>query len=268
MDNTTIVTVVLTVVCFITSMISAILGMGGGILLLAAMFSVLPHMLVVPLHACVQLVSNFTRVLAYIKDVNWKILGFFLCGALPSLAIAAFVFKELYAQKDGIDPYMKTLVGLYILIVTYRKKNKQENKAPLYKFAILGTYAAPISLFFGATGPLMAPYFIRKDFHKEMIVASKAVCQFVVHMLKLGIFVWLWNSEMGKLGAVEALKEPSKMLVFLLSATIMGTLVGKKLMKKVSEKHFRKFYVIVLNVAGFKILIFDGLWGLIQAYNS
>ena len=79
------VIVLLTLTALITSVISAILGMGGGILLLAAMYSILPHMVVIPLHACVQLVSNFTRVLAYLKDVHWRILGFFTMGSVPGL---------------------------------------------------------------------------------------------------------------------------------------------------------------------------------------
>ena len=59
-------TIILIIVAFITSIISAIIGMGGGVTLLGIMAIIIPegHM-VVALHGIIQLVSNITRT------TNW-----------------------------------------------------------------------------------------------------------------------------------------------------------------------------------------------------
>ena len=55
-------TVILIVAAFITSSISAVLGMGGGIILLGIMALIIPEgYIVVALHGIVQLISNLTR---------------------------------------------------------------------------------------------------------------------------------------------------------------------------------------------------------------
>ena len=61
-----------------TALISAVIGMSGGIVLLSIMTFFLDIKQIVPIHGVVQLVSNGTRVLSLIKNVNTKIF-------LPSL---------------------------------------------------------------------------------------------------------------------------------------------------------------------------------------
>ena len=64
--------------------------MGGGILLLAVMFVFMEHGEAIPAHAAVQIASNGTRVLAFIKNVDWPALGRFAVGVVPGAALGAF----------------------------------------------------------------------------------------------------------------------------------------------------------------------------------
>ena len=55
-------TIILIIAAFTTSMISAVIGMGGGITLLGIMALLIPEgYMVVALHGVIQLVSNMTR---------------------------------------------------------------------------------------------------------------------------------------------------------------------------------------------------------------
>jgi uncharacterized membrane protein YfcA len=232
------------------------------------MFTVMDIKTAIPLHACVRLISNFSRVLAYLKSVEWKIFGHYLVGALPGFALGFFIFRELWKDLDLYDPFIKVVIGAYILMVTYRKKKKVSKEVPFSRFAILGLYSAPVSLLVGATGPILAPYFIRDDLKKETIVATKALCQSSVHLLKVIIFYFLFTmgAGEGEVNKYEDLMKPGVTLLCLLLAAVIGTVIGKKLMPKVSEAAFRKFYVVVLLIAGYKILIVDGIWGVIQTF--
>ena len=69
-------TAVLILSAFITSSISAVLGMGGGIILLGIMAIIIPQgYLVVAYHGIIQLVSNVTRATVYREHIERKILN-------------------------------------------------------------------------------------------------------------------------------------------------------------------------------------------------
>ena len=60
---------------FITSIISAIIGMGGGVTLLGIMAIIIPNgYMVVAFHGVIQLVSNVTRTTVYREHVYQPIL--------------------------------------------------------------------------------------------------------------------------------------------------------------------------------------------------
>ena len=57
-----------------TSAVTASIGIGGGILLLAIMAVVIPPAAIIPVHGMVQLGSNFNRVVLTLQHVDWRIL--------------------------------------------------------------------------------------------------------------------------------------------------------------------------------------------------
>ncbi|MGE4158853.1 MAG: sulfite exporter TauE/SafE family protein [Planctomycetota bacterium] len=251
----------LAVFSVLTSLISAVLGEGGGILLLAAMYSFLPLTVVVPLHGAIQLVSNSSRVLAYWKEVRWVIVGRYLAGGLITLLPAWFLVTWVASGTDPkVEAGCKTLIGFYILWLTHRRKGGKNagkgQEAPGFSgFVPLGACVVPVSMVFGATGPLLAPFFIRPDLNKEEVVSTKAACQMATHSLKLLVF----------LGATSfPYKEATPALLLLGIGAVVGTFAGRKVMEKLSEALFRKLYVVALTVAGFKILLMDGVLGLLN----
>ena len=68
--------IILITAAFITSSISAVLGMGGGIILLGIMALIIPEgYLVVALHGAVQLVSNLTRCFVFRHHIKRETRG-------------------------------------------------------------------------------------------------------------------------------------------------------------------------------------------------
>ena len=63
----------LIVAAFVTATISGFLGMGGGIILLGVMSILLVPSVVVPIHGVVQLSSNTTRTVLFLKHVRWSV---------------------------------------------------------------------------------------------------------------------------------------------------------------------------------------------------
>jgi len=230
---------ILTSAALLTSIISGMTGMAGGTILLAFIASLVETAYVVPLHATVQLISNSTRFLLFFKHIKWKIILFFLIGALPGALIGIYIFKLL--DKNLI----KLLMGIFIIVVIYLPKSKKERKSSFSNFLPIGFISGLIGIFFGAIGPFIAPFFVRKDVIKEELVATKAACQSISHIIKISLFGFIginifayWN-----------------VLLYLCLAVIVGTILGKKLLTKMSDVVFKRIFKVMLTIIALRIII-------------
>ena len=89
-------TVILIVAAFITSSISAVLGMGGGIILLGIMALIIPEgYVVVALHGIVQLISNITRSIVFRQHIQKDIIKQYLTGAVVGLSLSSLIIFSL-----------------------------------------------------------------------------------------------------------------------------------------------------------------------------
>ncbi|MCH8970392.1 MAG: sulfite exporter TauE/SafE family protein [Planctomycetes bacterium] len=251
---------VLALAAFATSIISGIIGMGGGILLLATMLSFLSHAETIPAHGAVQLVSNGTRLLVFLRHIDVRTVLRFAAGALPGSIIGGLLL--VWLRKDHIDttePYFKIAIGLYVLITTFRpiaKRPASNESAPprISTFTLLGGLAGVLGLTIGAIGPLIAPAFLHAGFVKERMIATKAVCQMIIHVLKVPIFLASGLVDYTKLG---------QLIVVMSLMVIPGTLIGKKILKRVDERAFVILFKLAMLLAGLKVLMYDGFYKLL-----
>lgn len=229
--NTLILT--LTLAALLTAIISGIVGMAGGVTLLGIMSALLPPAQVVPLHGVAQLASNFTRTLVFLRHVVWRI---FLVYALP---MAAGVYSATLIWSGDKLGWFKPGIGVFILaFLIWRRYNIKLRNIPNPWYAVVGLIAGFATVFIGATGPLIAPFFLRDDCDNEEIIATKAICQSWGHALKIPAFLSLgfdftphWS-----------------LLLFLIAAVIIGTIIGKKLLTRLSKNFFVILYQTVLAI--------------------
>ncbi len=120
-------------------------------------------------------------------------------------------------------------------------KSKKDFK---YKFQVLGLLVTPISLFVGATGPILAPFFLRQGLSRHSIVATKAACQFAVHSLKIAVF-----TSFG-----FAFGEYTTLMICMVLAVIAGSYIGKLLLDRLSEKIFVLFFKIIITLLAFRLI--------------
>lgn len=223
--------IVLVVACFVTATISGILGMAGGVTLLGVMTALLPAPLVVPLHGIVQLASNWTRTWAFRKYVRWSIFFAFMGPAVVGVAIAANIWADLELT------WFKAWIGVFILsFLVWRKYKPKLRHPPIWSYAVLGLAAGLLAIFVGATGPFLAPFFLRDDFENEEVIATKAVCQTWLHLLKIPAFLALSFDYTPYV----------PLLIALATAVIGGTYFGKHLLSRISKERFVFWFQLVL----------------------
>jgi uncharacterized membrane protein YfcA len=223
--------IVLVVACFVTATISGILGMAGGVTLLGVMTALLPAAVVVPLHGIVQLASNWTRTWAFRKHVRWSIFFAFMIPSAVGIAIAANVWADLELT------WFKAWIGAFILaFLVWRKYKVKLRNPPVWSYGVLGLAAGLLAIFVGATGPFLAPFFLREDFDNEEVIATKAVCQTWLHLLKIPAFLALSFDYSPYIAVLAAL----------VAAVIGGTYFGKHLLSRVSKERFVFWFQLVL----------------------
>ena len=157
-------TAILILSAFITSSISAVLGMGGGIFLLGIMAIIIPEgYMVIALHGIIQLVSNTTRTYVFRKNLRKKIIKEFSIGAFMGVTLSALIiillihFFEVESANQIKVEFLKPIIGIFIIWYLFLKKSKRAAKS--YTFIPVGGISGLSSIFVGATGPLIAPFF-------------------------------------------------------------------------------------------------------------
>jgi uncharacterized membrane protein YfcA len=243
-------TLILIIAAFITSSISAVLGMGGGIILLGIMAIMIPEgYAVVALHGIIQLVSNFTRSFVFRQHIKKDIIRQYLPGAILGLSLSALIifilitlFQVDSAKEIKID-FLKPLIGIFILWFLFGRRPQPKDDHP--NFFGVGLVSGLTTVFIGATGPLIAPFFLKGKLTKETIIANKAICQAMSHAGKIPLFIFFFQFDY--LAEVEVLFP-------LIIAVFIGTNLGKQILAFIPEKVFQLLFRGSLTVIAIKLI--------------
>jgi uncharacterized membrane protein YfcA len=240
-------TVILTAVALGAAILSAMTGLGGGTVLIAVLYAAgLAPTAAVPLHAGVQFVANGTRTLAYLRHVDWRALGFFLLGAAP----APFLVAPLVVRADP-DLVRLLMAGFVLLALVPEQMRRIRLQGPA-GMVTAGVLAGGAGMVVGASGLLIAPFFLRDDWSKETVIASIAVCQTLAHLLKIAAFA----------GQGFSLLDQLPLLLPMCAAAVIGTLLGRRLVGVFDERHFRFALRVILLLLALR-LAWAGVSGLL-----
>ena len=244
-------TIVLILSAFITSSISAVLGMGGGIILLGIMAILIPEgYMVIALHGFIQFVSNTTRTFIFRDYIKVDIIKQFSVGAIIGAAISGLIiilliqFFQVNSANEIKVEILKPLIGIFIIWYLFFKKPKKEKKAS--SFIWVGGISGISSIFIGATGPLIAPFFLIKSLLKENIIANKAACQTITHLTKIPLFMYFFN---------VSYIENYDILLPMVIAVFIGTNFGKKILSFIPEELFKKLFRFALLVIAIRLIL-------------
>jgi len=222
-----------------TSIVSAVMGMAGGIMLLVIIASLTETIYIVPLYSSVQLISNTTRLLLFFKHIHWHIIRLYILGLIPGSLCGIYLVQML--PKDTI----KLMMGVFILLATFLPKSKTEIRTGIGIFFGLGIIGGLLSVLLGTPGPTLAPFFVRNDIIKEELIATKAVCQAVSHIVNIFLYGFI---------GVNILVH-WHILAVLGSAAILGTFLGKKILTKIPDRYFLIAFKALLTIIAVRIIV-------------
>lgn len=220
-----------------TSASTAALGFGGGLAMLALLGNVLPTAAVIPVHGVIQLGSNAGRAAVFRRDAVWPWFAIFSIGAVIGTVIGAAMVIRLP------DTVLQTVLGLFILVAVW---SPSLGIAPRSRWMLapLGAIGSFLTMFVGATGPLVAACLAPLHLSRHRLIGTLAALMTLQHGLKVVAF--------GVLGFAFTPWVP--LLVAVIGAGFAGTLLGRWLLDRLPEHTFRVLYRGILTVLALRLL--------------
>ncbi|OOV87406.1 hypothetical protein BTA35_0208860 [Oceanospirillum linum] len=221
----------------VTSFITAAMGIGGGVLLLAVMATLLPPLALIPVHGLVQFGSNANRALMTRRHIHWPMVLRFTLGAMLGALIASQVLVQL-----PVD-WIQGAVAFFILYMVWGPKPKKLAVSGA-KTVFAGGLTTLISMFVGATGPLVAAFVHRLGQDKLSTTATFSACMSFQHVTKAVVF--------GALGFhFSAWLVP---IVLMIAAGAFGTWLGLKLLNRIPGHLFRRGFALIVTLLALRLL--------------
>ncbi|MBY0401368.1 sulfite exporter TauE/SafE family protein [Myxococcota bacterium] len=231
-------TLVLWGVSALTAAVSAVLGLAGGIMLLAVMLLFLEP----AVHAVAQLASNASRSLFHWRTVRRELFLPYLVLLVP-----ASMLSVPLTQRANPD-WLRLAIGLFVIVATWRREwllfGLDPGRIP----------TGPRGPVVGATGPFIAPFFLGLGLTRFELIGTTAACQAAGHLVKLALF-----GSGGFDFAAHAVLYGG-----MIAAVVLGTSLGTQLLQRIPEKHFPMIYKTALTLVAAR-LVSAGLVALARA---
>lgn len=218
---------------FLTSILSGILGMAGGMILMAALVWVYSVAAAMILHGAVQATANGSRAWFLRKHIRWRILPHYATGAL--LAVAVFALLA-FVPHPGI---VLIVIGTLPWLARFSQRLNGLNILNRSTAVLCGVLITTTQLLAGASGPLLDMFYVNTPLTRHEIVASKALTQTIGHLIKVtyyGLIIGV-ASEVG--GGYIALA---------MAIAILGTRLGTWLLDRWSDKAFQRVSRLIILV--------------------
>jgi uncharacterized membrane protein YfcA len=220
----------------VTSFVSGILGMAGGMILLGILLAALPLPAAMALHGMTQLASNGWRAAMLRREVDWRVIRGYTMGAL--LALGVFALARVVLNKPGalIAMGLTPFVGLALPERLHLNVERRGHSLAC------GFLCVCLALTAGIAGPILDLFFVRSRMGRHSIVATKALTQTLSHLLKIVYF--------GRLvGGAEGHVDPwlAGTMVVLAFA---GTTLSAAVLERMSDASFRRWTRLTIVTLG------------------
>lgn len=213
---------------FLTSVLSGVFGMVGGLLLLGALLTLLPPVTALFLHGISQLLSNGVRAVTLRQHIRGDVLVWTTLGA--GLAGFATVVSA-YQPHEG---WIFLIVGILSLSVWIPPSLLPTDVTrPSHAF-LCGALAAGLTITVGAGGPAINGFFIRSKLNRLEIVGTKALIQATSHVMKIVFYGGLMDWGSG-------FRADMALAATVATVAVVGTFAGGFVLDRMTESAFQRW---------------------------
>ena len=237
----------LAVVALVTSFISGIFGMAGGMLLIGFLLVLLPVPVAMVFHGVIQIAANSWRAWLWRRHIKWRVVLQFGLGSAASLIVFSFFNfvpdKALVLLMVGLTPFVALSVPRSIAPDVERGGQA----------FLAGAIGGAMQLVAGITGPLLDIFYVRTGMPRQVNVATKAAAQVLGHLTKVAYFGALVSSPGGR--------DVEQWLVMAYAAcfAVLGTTLSRGVLDRLSDRQFYYWTRRVILALGL-VYVGQGVW--------
>ncbi|MCR6670234.1 TSUP family transporter [Devosia ginsengisoli] len=230
----------LLVVVFLTSMLSGIFGMAGGLVLLGILLFILPVGTAIAVQGAIQIIANGSRAWFSRAFIDWRVLAIMTMG-LVTAGILLFILRYV--------PDLATVcivIGLLPILLWIPQSWLSLDASKPHHAFICGFMGGGINLAVGVAGPTIDMFFIRTAMDRRTIIATKAAAQVVNHAGKIAFY---WNATMVLTGwewGAVALAAPF---------AVAGTSAGYWVLQRLTDANFKSWTRLLVTAIGIYYLL-------------
>jgi uncharacterized membrane protein YfcA len=237
----------LAVVAVVTSFISGIFGMAGGMLLIGFLLALLPVPVAMVFHGVIQIAANGWRAWLWRHHVRWSVVLQFGSGTVASLVVLSFFNfvpdKALVLMVVGLTPFVA-------LAMPQRIAPDIERGGQAFLAGVIG---GAMQLVAGITGPLLDIFYVRTGMTRQTNIATKAAAQVLGHLTKVTYFAALIDNPAGR--------DLEQWLVMAYAAAfaVLGTTLSRGFLDRMSDRQFYHWTRRVILGIGV-VYLGQGIW--------
>jgi uncharacterized membrane protein YfcA len=213
------------VATLVTSFISGILGMAGGMILMGVLIVVLPLATAMMLHGITQFAANGWRAWMLRSSIDWRVFRGYVAGSLAALALFAAV--QLAVSK----PVALIMLGIMPFVSLVLPERLHLNVERPWHSTACGAICTGLALVAGVSGPILDVFFIRSKMGRHAVVATKASTQSMTHLIKVAYF--------GGLLATARTDFSPWLALLMVALAFSGTSISRQVLEKMDDSSFR-----------------------------
>lgn len=189
-------------------------------------------------------VGDVFAVIYYNQHAKWNYIYKILPWMVLGILIGVLLGKDLPEALFKIG--MVVLIFISLAIIVYWDRRKSKAIPSRRSFAILSGIAAGVATMIGnLAGAFTNLYFLAMRLPKNEFVGTAAWLFLITNAFKVPFHIWVWETI-----TVSSLS----VNLFLLPALGLGLFVGVRLLKKITEKQYRRFIIAVTTLGAIAIL--------------
>lgn len=229
--------ILLGIISFFTSTIAGVVGLGGGMILIAVLPSFLPINAIVPVHGLTQMSSNLSRAIFGWRDVKVEVIPKFLIGSILGVSFFAGILYFISLE------YVPLFIGLYILLSLWSTKFNEKIER-FESYVLIGFVQSGLSIVVGATGPIATTLLVKDYNDKHTVIATAAALKSITHTLKVFAFMIFGFVFFEYIGVLTGM----------IIGAVAGSWAGTKLRDVIDGKKFMIALKVLLSLMAIKLI--------------
>ena len=220
--------------------LGGIVGFGSSVMLMPALVIVFGPREAVPIMAVASIMANASRVAAWWREVDWRVVAAYSATAAPAAALGAATLLALPTRS------VEAVLGLFFIamIPARRWMARRKWRLRLWHLAVFGAGIGLLTGLVATTGPINAPFFLAYGLVKGAYLGTEALGSLAMYLAKAITF--------RSLGALP-LETLGKGLV-VGSSLVAGAFIAKRFVRQIDAERFRLLMDALLLMAGLTML--------------